>query len=77
MSENTKRNATDEFVSVWADGMLLTDIAPTLTCGETDALVALLRAYGHERPAHMLLDEHAKNDDEGDAHYEGDKATTR
>ena len=49
-----------------------TDIGPHLTCMEADALAALLTAAGRPRYAAYLIDAHATDDDEGDAHWPAD-----
>ncbi len=50
----------------------LTDLGPALTCTESDALSELLRALGLQNHAETLEAAHAADDEEGDAHWEGD-----
>lgn len=64
----TRRAALAEFLSVF-NGYTLHDIGPALNCGEADALGSLLSAFGHPGAARVLYDGHARDDDEGDAHY--------
>lgn len=45
------------------------EVATSLTCGEVDVLVDLLRAKGRHDLAQSWLSEHAASDDGGDAHY--------
>lgn len=41
----------------------------SFTCGEIDALAAVLRGGGHEDAAAHVIEVHAHGDDEGDDHY--------
>jgi len=45
------------------------DIAPTLSCTQVEAFADVLRANGETEVADIFIEEHAKEDDEGDAHY--------
>jgi hypothetical protein len=60
--------ATEGLLKV-LDWYTLSDIAPTLTCIEANALAEFLTAHGHDESATVLLDAHAEADDEGDEHF--------
>lgn len=47
----------------------LADIGPHLTCGEADTIANLFRAFGYDGDADALIEGHAEEDEEGDAHY--------
>ncbi len=62
--------ATDRLMSV-LDDMAPFDMGPALTCTEVDALADFMRAsdpHGGSEMAALLLDAHARDDDEGDQH---------
>lgn len=67
MSTNT---ALAEFIGVWSDDLLLTQLGERLTCHEADALADLLRAEGEEGAADCLLAAHGRGDNEDDSHYQ-------
>lgn len=54
------------------DSYTAEDIGPALTCSESDALSELLNALGLQDVAEVLEMSHARSDDEGDTHGEGD-----
>lgn len=56
------------------DGHTAYDVGPHLTCREADAMADFLRAYGQPDTADALIEGHAAEDEEGDAHYEEDDA---
>jgi hypothetical protein len=64
-----KAAALVEFLDVWGDGMLLSDLGPRLTCREADALIDLFRTHEQPAMAETLLDAHRLGDGEGDSHY--------
>ncbi|RBQ21592.1 hypothetical protein DP939_02455 [Spongiactinospora rosea] len=45
------------------------DVATKLACSEVDALAAMLTAIGREDLAAVWIEDHAEDDEEGDAHY--------
>lgn len=61
--------AAREVIDVFTASGTLTDIGPALTCSEADALRGMFIAAGEDQWAAELLDAHAAEDDEGDAHY--------
>lgn len=58
--------ALNQFVHVWADCLLLSDIGERLTCRETEALAELFESLDHDGAAECLRQGHAQGDDEGD-----------
>lgn len=62
--------AVTRFTAVFSHGDLAGDIAPSLSCTETDALAGMLRALGEPATADMWLNAHAQADEEGDAHHQ-------
>lgn len=50
------------------------DIAERLTCGEVNLLADLFRALDMPEAADGWLREHARQDDEGDEHYTGERS---
>lgn len=60
----------DEVADVFADGMLLCELGPQLTCTEANALASLLVNHGFMSSAVVLLQSHAESDDADDLHYD-------
>ncbi|QNE36851.1 hypothetical protein [Leifsonia shinshuensis] len=61
------------FTAVFSKHDLAADLAPRLSCIEFEALAGLLRAaLGEPASADTWIQEHATNDELGDAHYRGD-----
>lgn len=67
------REAAAGFADVWAE--LLTTLSDSygceMNCTEANAAAGLYRALGDESTAQLVLDAHARHDDEGDQHYQG------
>lgn len=59
----------EEFRFMWADDMLLSDLAMKLSCGESDALADVLEVLGEADMAGYLRSEHKIGDEPGDVHY--------
>lgn len=58
--------ALHQFLCIWSEGILLSDIGPKLTCMECEALAKLLEAHGLGMSAETLRLDHSLADDEGD-----------
>lgn len=71
----TIEEAAAVFLEQFSSSDLAAEVASTLTCSEVDALANLLSAQGAdaESAAAYWLAAHAENDDEGDAHYQGEQ----
>ena len=52
-----------EFVDVFSDGMLASDVAQRFTCREAEALAGALTALGAAEAANTWLAQHALHDD--------------
>lgn len=64
--------AAQKFATVCAD--IDSEAAWTaMTCDEIEVLADLLRACGYDSAARQVIDLHALDDDEGDAHWIGDR----
>lgn len=63
--------AADEFIAVW--GQLLKDLSSEhnchLTCGETEAVARLLKAFGASELADQVVAAHAASDGPEDEHW--------
>ncbi|ANF31944.1 hypothetical protein A0130_09885 [Leifsonia xyli] len=68
----TNSDELTHFTAVFSKRDLATDIAPRLSCTEVEALAGLLRAVGEPATADTWIQEHATQDETGDAHYLGD-----
>ncbi|WP_207568344.1 hypothetical protein [Mycolicibacterium fallax] len=55
-------------LDAWERSDLAGDLATQLTCGEVNALVGLLVAFGRQRAAQQWISAHAEGDDCGDEH---------
>ncbi|MEV1245111.1 hypothetical protein [Nonomuraea sp. NPDC049750] len=66
ISEDVANAFTTAFGFYTAD-----DVGVRFSCTEIDALAELLIALGHADLADAWVDAHARDDDEGDAHYRG------
>lgn len=62
--------ATEALVGMLADGMLADQMGSNFTCAEVETLATFLRAWDADAYATIWLDMHARNDDEGDDHFE-------
>lgn len=62
-------DAVAEFALVFSRPDTAVDLATRLSCREVDALAEMLRACGQVEAAEMWIEEHATDDDEGDAHH--------
>jgi len=69
----TIEKATAAFLEQFSSSDLAAEVASALTCSEVDALANLLTAQGADAAAADWLAAHAENDDEGDAHYQGEQ----
>ncbi|ERK71095.1 MULTISPECIES: hypothetical protein [Leifsonia] len=65
-------NELIHFTAVFSKHDLTADLAPRLSCIEVEALAGLLRALGEPAAANTWIQEHATDDELGDAHYQGD-----
>ncbi len=70
-------DAASRFAETWAELLMALpdDYDCHMTCTEADAAAALLSAFGDEGAAQQVLAGHAAHDDEGDAHYQGERST--
>ncbi|TDQ02297.1 MULTISPECIES: hypothetical protein [unclassified Leifsonia] len=68
----TDSNELTHFTAVFSKHDLAADLAPRLSCTEIEALAGLFRALGEPATADTWLEEHATDDEIGDAHYLGD-----
>jgi hypothetical protein len=68
----TNSNTITHFTAVFGSTDLATDVGPQLSCVEVEALADLLRALGEPATADTWIQEHARDDEAGDAHYLGD-----
>ena len=62
-------DAVAEFALVFSRPDTAADLATRLRCREVDALAEMLRACGQVDAADLWIEEHATDDDEGDAHH--------
>lgn len=69
MDTQTVIEAAEAWAIHWADDMLATNVGPTLTCEEADAVAGLLRATGRTVEAEDFLNQHGAEDEVLDAHY--------
>jgi len=65
------RTALAEFVEVFDNRITADGVGGHLTCGEAEALAALLSASGAEHAARHWLGAHATGDDEESAEHHG------
>lgn len=72
MTENENDDPAYELASLGED--LWVDLGPTLTCSEAETFATFLHAYGQRDSAAALLDAHAREDDEGDQHYQQERS---
>jgi len=68
----TDSNELTRFTAVFSRQDFARDVAPRLSCIEVEALAGLLRALGEPATADTWIQEHAADDEIGDAHYQGD-----
>ena len=68
----TDTNEFTNFTAVFSRHDFAADIAPRLSCIEVEALAGLLRALGEPATADTWIQQHATDDELGDAHYLGD-----
>ena len=67
----TDSNELTRFTAVFSRHDLAADLAPRLSCVGVEALAGLLRALGEPATADAWIQEHATDDELGDAHYQG------
>lgn len=67
-------NRLDAAFDLWneclSDTMLMSHLAPKLTCREANIFAEFIDAFGGEVSAQAFLDFHAQSDSEDDLHYE-------
>jgi hypothetical protein len=68
----TNSNELTHFTAIFSRHDLAADDAPRLSCIEVEAFAGLLRALGEPATADTWIQEHATDDENGDAHYQGD-----
>ena len=56
------------FLEIFQQPDFCQDVAPAMTCIESDAIVGMLRALGAPDSAEIWAAAHAARDDSGDAH---------
>lgn len=61
--------AVARFAEVMGDPAVAASAGSHFTCGEAEAVAALLRAVGHPDAADRWLAGHAEGDEPDDAHY--------
>lgn len=66
--------AVERVVDVFCDPMVAMHVGPALTCSEVEVVADLLRAFGKTEEAAALLEHHANEDEDGEAHYQGDSS---
>ncbi len=67
----TNSNELTQFTAVFSKHDLAADLAPRLSCIEVEALADRRRALGEPATADTWIQEHATDDEIGDAHYQG------
>lgn len=78
MTENTSTTDTltidavtaASFADAFASRDFAHEVAPSMTCIESEAVAAMLRAIGAEDAAAQWDKFHAAQDEEGDSHYQ-------
>lgn len=68
----TIEEAAAVFLEQFRSSDLAAELASALTCSDVNALANLLSTQGADAAAADWLAPHAENDDEGDAHYQGE-----
>ncbi|MGN6760321.1 MAG: hypothetical protein ACTHJI_03205 [Leifsonia sp.] len=66
----TGTNAVLTFTGQWSRQEMADYMAPAMTCEEVDALAGLLYAIGEPAAGDMWVAAHARDDDEGDRHFQ-------
>lgn len=62
-------HAITHFTGVFSDVAFAHDVAPSLSCGEVDALAGLFNALGEMATGNLWSAAHAEAEDVGDRHY--------
>ena len=68
MTNTGQQQAIERFIAYWDEGMAA-DLAPRLTCGETEAIADLFTACERRDLAAEWINQHSYTDDSGDSHH--------
>jgi len=65
----TERAAIDALAAMEQASTTWWDLGEHMTCGEAEAVAHFFAVFGHDEVAADVLDGHAEEDEEGDAHW--------
>lgn len=70
MDDNLEMTVTKAFVETFSDPMLSTELASALSCSEVNTLAVLFDVFGARESANLWMEQHSRDDDEGDVRHD-------